>query len=50
MTVNPQEKNTWRVGVRSTMHAASQLTGRQDRNVDGSINVPVTYQYTVKPV
>ena len=27
-TVNPQERSTWRSGVRSAMHAASQLPGR----------------------
>ena len=25
MTVDPQERSTWRSGVRSAMHAASQL-------------------------
>ena len=28
MTVDPQEKITWRSGVRSAMHAASQLPGK----------------------
>ena len=28
MTVDPQERSTWRSGVRSAMRAASQLTGR----------------------
>ena len=27
-TVDPQERSTWRSGLRSVMHAASQLTGR----------------------
>ena len=27
-TVDPQERSTWRSGVRSAMHAASQLPGR----------------------
>ena len=27
-TVDPQERSTWRSGVRSAMRAASQLTGR----------------------
>ena len=28
MTVDHQERSTWRSGVRSAMHAASQLPGR----------------------
>ena len=27
-TIDPQERSTWRSGVRSAMHAASQLPGR----------------------
>ena len=27
-TVDPQERSTWRSGVKSAMHAASQLPGR----------------------
>ena len=27
-TVDPQKRSTWRSGVRSAMHAASQLPGR----------------------
>ena len=27
-TVDPQERSTWRSGVRSAMHAANQLPGR----------------------
>ena len=27
-TVDPQERSTWRSGVRSAMHAASQLPGK----------------------
>ena len=33
-TVDPQEKNTWRSGVRSAMCAASQLTGKGPNDVD----------------
>ena len=29
-TVDPQERSTWRSGVRSAMHAASQLPGVYD--------------------
>ena len=34
MTVNPQERSTWRSGMRSAMHAASQLPGRGAIDVD----------------
>ena len=33
-TVNPQERRTWRSGVRSAMHAASQLPGKGPTDVD----------------
>ena len=33
-TVDPQEKSTWRVGVRSAMRAASQLHGKGPTDVD----------------
>ena len=33
-TVDPQEWSTWRSGVRSAMHAASQLLGRGPTDVD----------------
>ena len=33
-TVDPQERNTWRSGVRSAMLAASQLPGRGPTDVD----------------
>ena len=33
-TVDPQEKSTWRSGVRSAMRAASQLPGRGPTDVD----------------
>ena len=34
MTVDLQERSTWRSGVRSAMHAASQLPGRGPTDVD----------------
>ena len=34
MTVDPQEKSIWRSGVRSAMHAASQLPGREPNDVE----------------
>ena len=34
MTVYPQERSTWRSGVRSAMRAASQLPGRGPTDVD----------------
>ena len=34
MTVDPQERSTWRSGVRSAMHAASQLPGKGPTDVD----------------
>ena len=33
-TVDPQERSTWRSGVRSAMRAASQLPGREFTDVD----------------
>ena len=33
-TVDPQERSTWRSGVRSAMHAASQLPGKEPTDVD----------------
>ena len=33
-TVDPQERSTWRSGVRSFMHAASQLPGKGPTDVD----------------
>ena len=33
-TVHPQERSTWRSGVRSAMRAASQLPGRGPTDVD----------------
>ena len=34
MTVDPQEKSTWRSGVRSAMCAASQLPGKGPTDMD----------------
>ena len=36
-TVDPQERSTWRSGVRSAMHAASQLPGRGPTGVDDAL-------------
>ena len=33
-TVDPQERSTWKSGVRSAMRAASQLLGRGHTDVD----------------
>ena len=33
-TVDPQERSTWRSGVRSAMRAASQLPGKGSTDVD----------------
>ena len=33
-TVDPQERSTWRSGVRSAMGAASQLPGKGPTDVD----------------
>ena len=35
-TVYPQERSTWRSGVRSTKHGASQLPGKGPTDVDGA--------------
>ena len=32
--INPHDRRTWRSGVRSVMHAASQLSGRGPTDVD----------------
>ena len=32
--INPRDRHTWRSGVRSAMHAASQLYGRGPTGVD----------------
>ena len=34
MTVDPQERSTWRSGVRSAMHVASQLPERGPTDKD----------------
>ena len=34
MSVDPQERSTWRSGVRSALSAASQLPGRGPTDVD----------------
>ena len=34
MTVDPQERSTWRSGLRSALRAASQLPGRRATDVD----------------
>ena len=34
MTVDPQERSTWRSGVRSAMRAASQLPGKGPTDLD----------------
>ena len=36
MTINPKERNTWRSDVRSSMYAASQLSGGSPTDVDGA--------------
>ena len=33
-TVDPQERSTWKSGMRSAMRAASQLSGRGPTDVD----------------
>ena len=37
MTVDPQKRSTWRSGVRSAMHAASQLPGKGPTDVDDAL-------------
>ena len=32
--IDPHDRHTWRSGVRSAMHAASQLPGREPTDVD----------------
>ena len=41
MTVDPQERSTWRSGVRSAMWAASQLPGRGPIDVDDAPKIPI---------
>ena len=33
-TIDPHDRDTWRFGVRSAMHAACQLPGRGPTDVD----------------
>ena len=40
-TVDPQERSTWRSGVRSAMRAASQLLGRGPTDVDDALHLHV---------
>ena len=48
-TVDPQERSTWRSGVRSAIHAASQLPGKGPTDVDGApapaVNPKSDYDY-----
>ena len=34
LVIDPHDRHTWRIGVRSAMHAASQLPGRGLTDVD----------------
>ena len=45
--INPHDRQTWRSGVRSAMHAASQLPGRGPTNVG---YCPCTYMLIKNPV
>ena len=40
-TVDPQERSTWRSGVRSAMRAASQLPGKGSTDVDDALHLQV---------
>ena len=44
-TVDPQERSTWRSGVRSAMRTASQLPGRRPTDVDGAPAPEVNQKY-----
>ena len=50
-TVDPQERSTWRSGVRSAMHAASQLPRRGPTDVDDApapaCNQKSNYDYDI---
>ena len=50
MTVDPQERSTWRSGVRSAMRAAGQLPGRGSTDVNDapSPNVYHKSDYDIK--
>ena len=39
-TVDPQERSTWRSGVRSAMRAASQLPGKGPTDEDAARTAP----------
>ena len=41
MTVDSQERSTWRSGERSAMHAASQLPGKGPTDVDDALHLHV---------
>ena len=34
LAIDPHDRDTWRSGVRSAMHAASKLPGREPTDVD----------------
>ena len=34
LAIDPHDRYTWRSGVRSAMHAASQVPGRRSNDVD----------------
>ena len=40
-TVDPQERSTWRSGVRSAMRAASQLPGKGPTDVDDALHLHI---------
>ena len=42
-TVDPQERSTLRSGMRSAMHAASQLPGRGPTDVDDALDQQSDY-------
>ena len=39
--LDPKERSTWRSGVRSTMHAASQLPGKRPIDVGDALHLQV---------
>ena len=45
MTVDPQQRSTWRSGVRSAMRAASQLPGKEPTDVD---DAPPLHLHVIK--
>ena len=45
LAINPHDRHSWRSGVRSAMHAASQLSGRGRTGVDvAPVPSPKFYQ------